>query len=196
MKLTARDRRALMLLAAATVVALAFRFWPESAPEAVSPAMGSVPMAEKRLARLRQMAATVPVRTKQLEQVSAQLGEEEKGLLEAETAAQAQAQLVQILGRLGRAQSPAIDLRQVETGPIRRLGNFYGEAFVSVTFTCAIEQLVNLLADISAQPELIATHDMQVRAMDQKKKSLSVRLTVSGVLPGRLAPERSQGGMF
>ena len=52
------------------------------------------------------------------------------------------------------------------------------------------------LADVSAQPESIATHELQVRAQDARQKTLGVRLTVSGVLPKRLAPERKGANVF
>ncbi|MBK5291979.1 MAG: hypothetical protein JJE04_09920 [Acidobacteriia bacterium] len=197
MNLSERDRRALALLVVAAVLALGYRFWPVSGDvELAGGVAESIPLAEKRLHRLRQIAATVPARAKVAQVVEAQMKEREKGLLDAVTAAQAQAQLLQIVSKLGRAQSPAIEIKQSETGQIRLLGNEFGEAQVSVSFTCGIEQLVNLLADISAQPEMIATSELSIRAADAKQKTIGARVTVSGLLPRRLAPERKVTGAF
>ncbi len=197
MKLSERDRRAVAILAAAVVLVLAYRFWPVSRDAAIAGAAAeAIPLAEKRLQRLRQVAATVPAKAKVAAAVETQMKEQEKGLLDAETAAQAQAQLLQIVNRLGRAQSPAIEIKQSETGQIQLHANEFGEAQVSVSFTCGIEQLVNLLADISAQPQMIATSELSIQAADAKQKTIAARLTVSGLLPRRLAPERKVEGIF
>jgi flagellar motor switch/type III secretory pathway protein FliN len=195
--LSQRDRRAVALLGVAAVLALGFHFWPDSSEAGIVQAgASSIPMAEKRLARLRLIAAAVPSRTKQIEQIAAQLKERESRVLEAPTAAQAQAQMVQILTRLGRAQSPPVEIKQVEIGQVQQLGKDYGEALVSVHFTCTIEQLVNLLADLSAQPELLATYEIGMRAGDPKQKTITTRLTVSAVVPKALAPERKGITLF
>jgi hypothetical protein len=197
MTLQERDKRALMLLGGAVAISAIIYLWPQGgAPTVISPAVSSIPLAEQRLSRLRQVVATVPGKRKVLDGITAQLKEREKGMLDAETAAQAQAQLLQIVRRVTRAQSPPLEIGQVDMGTVQALGADYAEALVSVSMTCRIEQLVNLLADVSAQPESIATHELQVRAQDARQKTLGVRLTVSGVLPKRLAPERKGGNVF
>lgn len=191
MSLEPRDRRALALLGAAVAITALIYFWPQpGAPKVVSPVINSIPAAEQRIARLTQVAATIPGKQDVLNALLGEVKSREKGLLEAETAAQAQAQLLQIVRRVARAQAPPIEIGQVEMGQIQLLGADYAEALVSVTVLCRIEQLVNLLADMTAQPEAVSTYELQVRASDQKQKTISVRLTVAGVLPKRLAPER------
>ncbi len=54
-------------------------------------------------------------------------------------------------------------------------------------FNCHIEELVNMLADLSRQPEAIATNDIRIGTPDLKKKMISVRLVISAIVPGRLA---------
>ena len=190
MNLQDRDRRALAFLAAAAVLAAIVYFWPQPSAEVVSLNSSSPEAAKARLMKLRQIVATVPGKQKVLDGVKAQLVEREKGLLNADTAAQAQAQLMQAVTKVARAQQPPIEIVQRDLGAIQPAGKDYGEALVSVTFNCQIEQLVNLLADISAQPELLATHELQVRAADPQRKTVGVRLTVSGILPRKLVPER------
>jgi hypothetical protein len=191
MTISDRDRRALLLLAIAGGAILAYYFFTSSPGQAaVVNTVDSVPLAEKRLARVRELAAQVPGKEQVLKQVRAELAQREKGLLQAETAAQAQAQLLQIMKRVGKAQNPPIDFRGQEFGQARLLGQDYGEVFVSVSTECAIEQIVNLLADLTAQPELVATNELRFGAVNPKQKLLSVRLTVSGVVPRRLIPEK------
>ena len=64
MNLSPRDRRALAWLAVAAVVGLAAYFWPasEGAAAVVAPLGDPVTLAETRLARLRETAATVPAK--------------------------------------------------------------------------------------------------------------------------------------
>ena len=94
--------------------------------------------------QLRQMAATVPGKEAAAEAGSAELDAREKGILKADTAAQAQAQLLERDPALATANG--IDARGAEELRSRPLGADYGEVSVTVTFTCGIEQLVNFLA--------------------------------------------------
>jgi hypothetical protein len=196
MTMQPRDRRALALLAVSAILALAVRFWPssDSTVAVVAPAGNPVKQAETRLARLRESAATVPAKEEILKKVSADLAAREKGIITADTAAQAQAQLIQIVRRLGAAESPAIEIRSTELNGIRPLGDAYGEASVSVQIECRIDQLVNLLAALESQPELVATRDLRVTSSNAKEKTVGVRLSVSGVVPRRLVPEKSKSG--
>ncbi len=192
MTLSKRDRRALLALAAAAVISLVVWLWPaDSGPApADRPAPVSAALAERRLERLRQVALSMPEREKALKQATEELADREKGMLRVDTAAQAQALILEILRRLGQAQAPPVVFGGVEIGQAKPLGNDYGEVSVAVSFNCRIEQLVNFLADLTAQPELIATGDLRIGAADQKAKTIAVRLTVSGVVPRRLIPEK------
>ena len=192
MKLEQRDRRALTMLGGALIVTAAVYFWPAGTGEVVRPSDSSSPMAERRLERLRELAATVPGKQKLLDGVMTQLKAREKAVIEADTAAQAQAQLSQVIRKLMRAQTPPMETGQVELAPIQPLGKDYGEALVTIGTNCRIEQLVNLLADVSRQPEAIATRELRILAGDPRQKVLSVRLTISGVLPRRLVPVNDQ----
>jgi hypothetical protein len=191
MTVTDRDKRALMILGAAVAVILVVNYFLTREPQA-APVAGpnSITLAEKRLERLRRIAVTLPEREAALKTLSGALAQRDKALIQADTAAQAQAQLLQIFRRLARAQAPAIEIKTVEMGQIRPLGEDYGEIIVPVTFECRIEQLLNLLADITAQPELLSTSEMRIVAANQKEKTMTVRLTLAGVAPKRLAPQK------
>ncbi len=195
MTMHARDRRALALLAVAAIFGLAYRFWPADAgPPVVAPVGNPVTLAETRLARLRETAATVPAKEEILRKVSADVAVREKGMLTGETAAQAQAQLLQLVRRVGAAENPPVEIRGTELNVIRPLGDAYGEASVSVQIDCRIDQLVNLMAAVQAQPELVATRDLRILSSNAKEKTVAVRLTVSGVVPRRLVPDKSKTG--
>lgn len=193
--MSSRDRRALAALAVSVILGLAYRFWPAAeTPAVVAPATDNVGLSEKRLAKLRETAATVPAKDAILKQVNADLALREKGLIAADTAAQAQAQLIQIVRRIGAVENPPVEIRATEIGPVRPLGDAYGEVLVSVQIECRIDQLVNMLAAIPAQPELIATSDLRVMSSNAKDKMVGVRLTLSGVVPNRLVPQKSKTG--
>lgn len=196
MSLQQRDKRALAGLAAAVLgVALFMIFSGGDAQPKVVGAADSIPAAEKRLARVRQLAAGVAGREQLLKKVAAELAEREKGLIQAETAAQAQAQLLDIIKRVGKAQPAPIEFGTVEMGQqISKFGDDYGSVQVSVPFNCHIEDLLNFLADLGSQPEALATNDIRIASADAKQKTINVRLTVAGVVPRRLVPEKK--GLF
>jgi hypothetical protein len=191
-KIEQRDRRALAALAVAVVVLLLYlAFSGGTGPPQVVSASDSIPAAEKRLARVRQLAAGVAGREQVLQQASLELAQREKGVIQAETAAQAQAQLLNVIRRVAQAQTPPLDFGTVELGQqIPRLGEDYGEVQVSLPFTCHIDELVNFLADLTKQPEALATLELRVSAQDAKQKTIGVRLIVAGVVPKRLVPQK------
>jgi Type II secretion system (T2SS), protein M subtype b len=194
MTLTSRDRRALMILA--PVLAAALIYWLSSSSTTTSAAkisepVDSVDKAEKRLANLKNAAATLRGRQEVLNQASSELAVREKGLIPGDTAEQAQAQLLQVLKRVGREQSPPLEIRQVELGQPAGYGDAYGRVTVSVTIDCRIDDLVNYLATLSAQPEITATDEIRFGTSHPKQKNMPVRITVSGVVARRLIPDRS-----
>jgi hypothetical protein len=189
MKLTRRDRRALSLLAAAVVVLLGLRYVVYRDKSMEGPAASaSIPTTEKRLARLRQIAVSLPAKEEVLKKAVAETAAREKGLVRADTAAQAQAELLLILRRLGKEEG--IDVRGGEMGAVRQFGDDYGEVATAVTFECRIEQLVNLLAAIANEPALIATNGLRINAANAREKTVNVRLELAAVVPRALAPEK------
>jgi len=195
MTLGQRDRRALMLLGAAAIFCLVlWMVLPAEREPALVNVVDTIPAAAKRLSKVRQSAATFPAEERSQQTAAAQLAAREKGMLQADTPAQAQAQLVQIMRRLAAAQ--AIDIRSTEVGKTQPLGDSYGEVTVPVSFVCRIDQLVNLLADVTAQPELLAAGGLRITAGDAKDKTVNVRLTLSAVAPRRLVPEKRGTGLL
>ena len=194
MKLEKRDRRALLLFAAAAAVMLLMKLSTRSGPEVAEAATDSVEMAEKKLTRLRQLAATVPGKEALLKLANEQLAAREAGIIQAGTAQQAQAQLLQVIRELGKKEG--FDARGGEFGPVSPLGADYGEVSVAVSFECGIDHFVNFLAALTSEKALLASSEMRISAANPKEKTVTVRLTLSGVVPRRLVPEKKGPSLF
>jgi hypothetical protein len=188
--ITDRERRSLAFLGVSvTLTLLYYLISPSDAPKVVAP-LNPGETAEKRLDRLRQSAALLPAREEALKAVTAENQVREKSLIAADTAAQAQAQLLQIIRRVARQEAPPIELRSVEIGQVKALGDAYGEVSVSVLIECKIEQLVNFMAQLTSQPEVLASSELRISVTNFEEKTLSVRLTISGLIPKKLVPEK------
>lgn len=197
MTLSDRDRRALLILGIFVIGVLLYTFItgsPATAESAMSPQQ-AIAMAEQRLEKMRQVAAQAPAQEAVYKQVGAQLAEREKRILQADTAAQAQAQLLASIRKVARGQNPSVDVRSSEFGQVRPLGEFYGEAPVSVTMECGVDQLLNIVSELTAQPELVTVNELRVYSANQKQKTTNVRLTVAAAVPRRLVPEK-KGSSF
>lgn len=191
MNVSERDRRALIILGIAAVVMGTIYFWPEPKVEVVGGTASNVEQAAARLQDVRQEAAQFPIREEWRRQTQADLAALEKGLIVAESLPQAQAQLLQIVRRVARSESPVVDLKGTDFGQTRPYGNDYAEVLLTVSLECQIEQLVNFMADIAGQPELLAVDELHVSAGNSKTKTVMVRMTVSGLV--RSALMRSTG---
>jgi hypothetical protein len=189
------DRRSALLLGGgvAAVLILRFAMTSGSAPASVAVA-DSIPLAEKRLAKLRATVATVPGKEKAAQQAAADLSVRERGMIRSDTAAQAQAQLLEIIRRAGKDEG--IDVRGAEEMKVRPLADDYGEVDVAVSFNCRIDQFVNFMTDLANRPELLATNTIRVSANNPKEKTISVRLGLSGVVPRKLVPEKKGPGVL
>ncbi len=197
MTITPRDKKALLLLAGAGLVFLIVNYTLPSnnAASGIAASRGadSVELAQQRLARLRQIAALVPAREAVMKQVSSDLADREKGMIRADTAAQAQAAVGEVAVRLGKANQ--IDVRGGDF-PAPKTFIEYGMVYATVTFECHIEQLVNFLADLSHQPELVVPSEERITASQAKQKLIQVRMVLAGVVPKKLIPEKKGFGAF
>jgi len=187
--LSERDRRALMILVALAAIFLAIRFWPESNSGVVVEA-SSIPQIERRVQRLRQIEKGLGTREAVSKKVAEALAGREKGLIQAETAAQAEAQILQVVRRVLRAQTPPVELRGSELRQPRPYGEHYGEVSVQVTLDCGIEQVLNLLADLGSQPEALGTVSLSFDAANPKQKTVPARIVVAALVPRKLLPQK------
>jgi Type II secretion system (T2SS), protein M subtype b len=190
------DRRTVRMLLASVAAMLLLRFvlLRDKPPQVVS-ASDSAPLAEKRLERVREMAATVKGKQALLDQAMAELKTRESGIIKADTAAQAQAQLMDLVHRVAAANG--FDARGAEQlTEARPLGADYGQVSVTQTFTCGIDQLVNFLAELANEPSIVYIDDLHISGGSDKKKNVTVRLSLSGVVPRKLVPVKKGGPSF
>jgi hypothetical protein len=189
------DRRTLLALAVGLAAVAILRFTiSDSGKTPVVAASESIPLASKRLDRLRQIAATLPGKETLLKQGAAELQTRESGILKADTAAQAQAQLLDVMRRVASANG--IDARGAEQFGVKPLADNYGVVSVVVMFSCGIEQLVNFLAALANEPEILATDEIHISGGSDKKKNVQVRLSLSGVVPKKLVPAKKEVASF
>lgn len=200
MTLNDRERKALVVWAIAMLLGGIY-WWSSNstslnAPKVSATPVDSIERAQKRLVYLRTAESTVAGKQAVLKQVSTELLDREKALLGGESASQAQAQLLEILQRVAKSQAPPLQVRQVELAQPRSFGEAYGLVTVSVTLDCRIEELVNFLAALGAQPEEVATEEIRFGTANARLKNMPVRLTVSGVVPRKLIPEKKGSAAF
>jgi hypothetical protein len=182
--------KAAILAVGPVLILLRLGLFQSSDTSVVAPSE-SIPVAELRLDRLRKLAATVPGKEAVLQQAAAELNAREAGVLKADTAAQIQAQLLDTIRQAATANG--IDARGAEELRVQPLANDYGEVSVVETFTCGIEQLVNLLADLANRPQIMATNEITITGGNDKKKNVQVRLSLSGVVSKNLVPQPKKG---
>jgi hypothetical protein len=191
--LSTRNQRALVILCVAVLLMLGYRmFFAGSSQEAVS-GIDSVPLAERRLASLRQIVVKLPAKEADLKQVENEVALREKTIIAAGTKDQAQARLLEVARRVGSANG--IEIRGGDFQTPKTFGDAYGEVFAGVTFTCRIEQFVNFFADLSREPDLLAPSELTMQSADQKAKTLNVRMVLSGVVLRKLVPEKKGYGL-
>jgi len=183
-----------MLGGALVVMAIVYFAVPSgTTPTASAASIDNVALAEQRVARLRQLAAVAPARAAVMKQVSADLADRERGLIQADTAAQAQAAVLEVARRVGKSNQ--LDIRGGDFPAAKAFGD-YGLVYATVTFDGHIEQLVNFLSDLSHQTELVVPSEQRLTASNAKQKMLSVRMILAGVVAKKLIPEKKGLGAF
>jgi hypothetical protein len=193
--LSKRDRTALTILGAALGVFLLLQY--AVLPDSNAPTSASVSMSadqlRMRVGRLRQIAASLPVREALLKQTNADLADRERGIVQAGTAAEAQSEVLQTAQRIGKSNE--IDVHSGEFPAPRPFGD-YGIVYSAISFDCHIEQLLNFLADLTREPQLIVPSDERITATNPKDKTMTVRMTLAGVVAKKLLPEKKGIGAF
>jgi Tfp pilus assembly protein PilO len=182
-----RDRRALLLLIGALVLAALFQFDFFAAGSGSGAPVGSIEAAEQRLLLAQVRARQLPLAEAELDAVERQLAVLEQGLLKSETAALAQAEMQQLVGDLLAAEG--ISMESSQFGTVQLDGEDYAQVPLNVNFECGIEQFVNLMAAIANAPELLASRRIRITPEDAATKSVRVQLTVAGLLPAGRTPE-------
>lgn len=184
MTVSSRDRRALLVLLLVVVIA-GLRWGMVLSSGSGRQIRAQRPPTASLLATLalrRSVAAALPEKQKALRRVITELATRENSLIPGDTAPQAQAQLLQVLRNVATQQQPPLEIKQFDLPPPRQFDDEYGEVLVSITIRCTIEQVLNLIADLTAEPDAIATDEISLILANQDLKTLQVRLTVTGLV--------------
>ena len=190
MSLSERDRRAVFALAAALGGLLIYAASSRSCGGGpVSAGGNSIRIAELRLQRLRELAATIPIREQMSKQAARDFEGREKTLINAASAELAQEKLLEIVRRLAKAPASALDIRSQELGQAKPYADF-GEVSVTILTTCHIDQLVNFLSDLTAQPESLGTEELSISGANLDTKMMQVRLVIGALVPAKLVPKK------
>lgn len=194
MTLSVRDRViVLVAIGAVTAAILRLTSTTQVSPAAEVVSMNSAQL-RQRLALLRQTAAVLPAREAVLRQTASDLADRERGIIQAGTAAEAQSELLQTAVRLGKANG--LDVRSSDFSAPKVFGD-YGIVYARVSFDCHIEQLLNFLADLTREPQLIVPSEEQMSATgNAKDKTMTVRVLLAGVVAKKLIPEKKALGAF
>ena len=184
------NRRVLyiVLLVLSVLVGLRYTVFSDSGAPVVAAQQDSIPAAERRLETLRKVAATVPAEEALYKRAAAELSAREVGLLKADTEQQAQVALLDLVQNTARVNQ--VEIRGSQAFAEKVLNDDYGEVSVTVAFSCGMEQLVNLLAAIGNQPEILATNEIHISGGSDKNKNVQVRMVVSAAVPRKLLPEK------
>ena len=158
-------------------------------PDVVEASHETIPVAQKRLEILRRKAALAPGKEVVLKQVTAELQEREKGIVQADTAEQARAQLDELIHRTALANGfDTTGAAQLPEPKALGKDKDYGQVSLGRNFTCGIDQLVNFLSAIANEPQILATDTIFIAPARNPNKEVMVRLTFSGVVPKKLIP--------
>jgi hypothetical protein len=145
--------------------------------------------AEQRLQHVRQVAATVPGKVAVRKAAADNVAVLEKGIFKADTESQARAQILEMVNNVAKANG--VQTRGLDELHSKPISNDYGEVTVTVSFASDVVQLVNFLAGLASQDQILATNGIHITGGTDKKKILQVRLGVSGLVPRKLlAPEK------
>ena len=177
----------LLVLAPALLAAGLWQIGIWSAQGGPAASGGSIEARRQRFESMREQARHKPLSDAEYRAVEQALEKIEGRLLDSATPALAHAEIRSLLGDL--LKDEGIVMRNSQFGKVSLEGGHYAQVPLTVNFTCAIEQFVNLLAAIANAPKLLTTRGLRLEQSDAQTKAVKVRMTVSGYLSAERAPE-------
>jgi hypothetical protein len=184
----AKDKKALLVLGFVIALYTTLQFAGLPLWDALQERGDNLPVVERKLEKYRAVARTAELSRAEAASVETKLQEAEKGLLASKTPALASAELQQIANQLTAAES--IDIRSNQFLPVKPVGNEYIHIPVVLQFQCRLDQLVNLLTDVSAHQKRLAVSNLYIQALGGKDKQLTVAMELSGFMRAE-APKTS-----
>ncbi len=187
LEIQSRDRRALIILFAAAalfaITQLDF-FFPSTASPLVG---GSIEDAQERFLDAQVQARQKPLVEAESQEAARVLAEFESGLLQAESAELAKAEMRQVVGNLLVAEG--ITMRASRFGNVELEQDHFAQVPLTADFDCRVEQFVNWMTTLSNSERLLTTRRIVLRPANTKTKALRAQVTVSGYLPVARTPE-------
>ena len=186
LQIQSRDRRALIILFAAgalfTITQL--DFFSSTASPLVG---GSIEGAQERFLDAQVQARQKPLVEAESQEAAKVLAEFESGLLQAESAELAEAEMRQVVGNLLVAEG--ITMRASRFGNVELEQDHFAQVPLTVDFDCRVEQFVNWMTTLSNSERLLTTRRIVLRPTNTGTKALRAQVTVSGYLPVSRTPE-------
>ena len=177
-ELSARDARALRVLAVG--VAIATAWFGRDAVHAVLPPPASVEALEQKYLLARKSAGLRPALERDVRSASRSLRLLEERLLQAETPSLAQAEIRSLSTRLlGEA---GIRSAGSEFGVVAEDSHPYVSIPLDLEFACETDQLVRFMAGTANARPILATRMVQIRREDPEARTVRVRMTIEGYL--------------
>jgi Tfp pilus assembly protein PilO len=180
LKVQQRDKLALIGGGIVLVVFVAFRFVIFPIWDSLQDTRASLPIQEKKLEKYREVAQIAPLRSGEVVTVENRLRQNESGLLASKTAALASAELQDLVTQLAAKQR--IDLHSNEFLPVKPVSPYYATVPMTIQFQCRLDQLVDLLQDVTQNPKYLTVSKMSIQSTAAKDKSVSVGLLISGMM--------------
>ncbi len=187
LEIQSRDRRALAILTAAAALFVVMQldfFFPSTGSPFVG---GSIDDAEERFLDAQVQARRKPLVEAKSQEAARTLAEFESGLLRAESAELAKAEMRQVVGNLLVAEG--ITMRSSRFGNVELERDHFAQVPLTVDFDCRVEQFVNWMATLSNSERLLTTRQIVLSPANPDTKAVRARVRVSGYLPVSRTPE-------
>lgn len=191
MRLSTRDRRAVIILAVAAVLFAVVDFGLLPAVDRLAEARKGLPVEELTLRKYRRAAASAAARENSLADLQKRVAAVEAGMLESETSALAVAELQRTVKELAAVNQ--VDLTGTDFLPPRPLDP--GHTLVSIRFavTANTERLVSFLAALETAPKALAVRTLTVIPIGgSPDKRLNLTLAVSGLMRAEKVAEKEK----
>lgn len=181
MKLSQRDRRALMLLAASAAVFLLLNYVVVPWGEKFMTSGDELRMAEKKLRHEKQMLTSAPQVDAQVAALQGQLDGEEQKLLSGSDRNQAGAQLQQWIAQ--RAADQKLELLRTDFIEATPYADDYLRIPVKVELNGPITQVVQFINAVTRGDRLIAVDELVVNsAFGDKDKKVRCSMVISALM--------------
>ncbi|GEM_PF-5521593 len=184
--MSARDRRALLILAPCVAVILLVRFVLLPLWDAASDSSQTLAVREKMLHKYRAARNAVPSHELSATSLTTALDDAEKGLLTSPTPPLQSAEVQQLVRDL--ASNAGIQLRSVEFTTPKEYSEDYMLVGVATQFNAPIDQAMAFLNALEASPRILGVDHLRINAAnlpgigkDPGKKQVAVSIAISGV---------------